>query len=1171
MHCPSCQRENPQQARFCNGCGAALEAQCGACGHANPPDSSFCNACGQRIGPVPEASEPSPTPRAYTPKHLAERILSDRAALEGERKHVTVLFADLRDSTPLGERLDPEEMHALMDRCFGLILEQVHRYEGTVNQFLGDGVMALFGAPIALEAAPRRAVLAALAIQRALEPLNREVQAQHGCDFRMRIGIHTGPVVVGRIGDDLRMDYTAVGDTTNLAARLQQTAPPGSILISEATENLVAGFFELRDLGALGLKGKTGAVRAFEVLDERAVSGRIQAAAAEAGLTPYIGRSREREALRDAYESAREGRGRVVFVVGEAGLGKSRLLYEFEHGLAGEPHTWFEGHCSAYGQATAFQAIRDGLRRQVGIEERDDDARAIEKLAHFEEEQGGELTWTLPFIRQLLSLPVGDAEVEAMEAGTRRSETFRALQAHFLRATRHEPMVLVIEDLHWIDPASEEFLAFLADSVPASRALLLFTYRPGYRQPFGDRSYHVRLALQPLSSGEMSDMTGSLLDAPAVPAALRGLIAEKAEGNPFFVEEVTKSLIEAGVLHIEDGRVELTQELSTIAVPDSIQDVLMARIDRLAEEPKRAIQVASVIGREFALRLLEKISEAGDKVRGVVEDLRALELIYEKAAHPELAFMFKHALTHDVAYESVLVQRRKALHSIVGTAIEELYADRLAEHYEALAHHFERGDDWERAILYHERAGDKAADAYANQSAVTHYCEALAIAERLGDAASTEQRLRIEENLAAVHFCVSEFRPCAEAYHRAADLCAKGAQRARNLARAAFSYVWAHDYEALADTGREAITLAREHDAPAAECMVRVAHDLGDIACTGPRGRTDVGAETLKLAERTGDAEAIIYASSQRALYLEGGGAYREAISLSERALELARGQRMSLLTIYPHWALGLSLACVGAYGRALEVLQRALDHCERAGERALKARLLNSLGWCYAEFNCHEVAAEYNRRGEELGREMVELDLVAGAPELHANAAINLANNFTALGEVERARDTLEPIQAALDEPGDPWQRWRYALHVHDGLARVALVQGDPERALALVDQELEGARFHGPVKLEARALELRGRALVAMDQRDDAGNALREALALARRIEYPPVVWRSLSLLAECARRSGERAEAEQHAAQARGLVGELAQTIAQPELRSEFGAHGERLASDPLGAYR
>jgi class 3 adenylate cyclase len=246
MHCPSCQRENPPQARFCNGCGAALEAQCGACGHANPLDSSFCNACGQRIGQAPEASEPIPTPRAYTPKHLAERILSDRAALEGERKHVTVLFADLRDSTPLSERLDPEEMHALMDRCFGLILEQVHRYEGTVNQFLGDGVMALFGAPIALEAAPRRAILAALAIQRALEPLNRDVQAQHGCDFRMRIGIHTGPVVVGRIGDDLRMDYTAVGDTTNLAARLQQTAPPGSILISEATENLVAGFFELR-------------------------------------------------------------------------------------------------------------------------------------------------------------------------------------------------------------------------------------------------------------------------------------------------------------------------------------------------------------------------------------------------------------------------------------------------------------------------------------------------------------------------------------------------------------------------------------------------------------------------------------------------------------------------------------------------------------------------------------------------------------------------------------------------------------------------------------------------------------------------------------------------------------------------------------------------------------
>jgi tetratricopeptide (TPR) repeat protein len=978
-------------------------------------------------------------------------------------------------------------------------------------------------------------------------------------------------VVVGRVGDDLRMDYTAVGDTTNLAARLQGAAAPGSILISEATESQVSGFFEVRDLGALSLKGRERPVRAFEVLAERPVSGRIEAAASETGLTPYMGRRREIEALREAFESAREGRGRVAFIVGEAGLGKSRLLHEFRESLADKPHGWFEGRCSAYGQTTAYQAISDGLRRRIGLEEGDDDVRALEKLERFEASQGGELEWTLPFVRMLLSLPVRDAEVEAMEAGTRRSETFRALQARFLRAAEREPVVIVIEDLHWIDPASQEFLVFLADAVPAARALLLFTYRQGYQQPFGERSFHIRLALQPLSSNEMGAMAGWLLEAPSVPDELRSLIAAKAEGNPFFVEEVTKSLLEEGVLRLEDGRVTLTRELRGVAVPDSIQDVLMARIDRLEEEPKRAIQVASVIGREFALRLLEKISEAGEKVRTVVEDLRALELIYEKAAHPELAFMFKHALTHDVAYESVLEQRRRTLHRIVGSAIEELYADRLAEHYEALAHHFERGRDLERALQYHEHAADKAADTYANQSAIVHYRQALAIAEELAEQVAPEQRLRLEDKLGSVCFSVSEFRSSGEAYCRAAELGVEGSQRARNLAKAAFSYVWAHEYEEAARAGRRALALAREHDDAGAEAVAMAADDLAGVACRGPGGDSEVGAEALRVAERSNDSEALIYTSSQRALYLESGGDYRAAIALSERALELARGHRMSLVTIYPHWALGLSLGCLGAYGRALQVLREALNRCDRAGDRALKARLLNTVGWCYAEFGCHDVAARHNRLGEELARHMVELDLVAGAPELHANAAINLANNCTALGDTEGALEHLARIQATLDQPGDPWLRWRYALHLKDALARVALVLGEPERALMLADEELEGARSHGLPKLMARALELRGRALVAMDLREESERGLREALDLAHQIGYPPVVWRALSILAELARRSGERVDAERRAEQARSLADSLSQSLPEEDLRRELRGLAQRLVDDPLGAYR
>ena len=524
MQCPRCQHQNLPEARFCGACGDALVASvaCPGCQAPNPPRHKFCHACGSALAPPPAVPEDQ-DPRAYTPPHLAERILTSKAALEGERKRVTVVFMDVVGFTALSEPVDPERMHAFMDRCFRIILEQVHHYEGTVNQFTGDGVMALFGAPIALEDAPRRAVASSLRVQSALEPLRRDVRREIGADFQLRIGVHTGLVVVGRIGDDLRMDYTAVGDTTNLAARLQQHAAPGTVLVSEATANLVSDFFELRDRGELGVKGRSTPVHSFEVLAERAVADRIEAATRSvsgSGLTPYVGRRRELDTLLAAFETASEGRGQVVFLVGEAGIGKSRLLFEFRQRLAGRSHRWFEGRCASYGRTTGFGPIVDGLRRSFGIEDRDDDETAVAKLEAAEAASGGDLAWTLPYMKALLSLPVGEAageELARLDAGTRRSETLRSIQARFLRAADRGPFVCVIEDLHWIDTASEEVLSFLSDSVAASRVLLILTHRPGYQQPFGDRSFHVRIALQALSTGEMADMAGSVLETAELP------------------------------------------------------------------------------------------------------------------------------------------------------------------------------------------------------------------------------------------------------------------------------------------------------------------------------------------------------------------------------------------------------------------------------------------------------------------------------------------------------------------------------------------------------------------------------------------------------------------------------------------------------------------------------
>jgi class 3 adenylate cyclase/tetratricopeptide (TPR) repeat protein len=1169
VNCPSCRRANRDDAQFCDGCGARLELACPACGRALRPGARFCDGCGNAVAAEPAAAGEVRDPREYTPRHLAEKILHNKDALEGERKHVTVLFADLVDSTPMAERIDPEEMHQLMDQCFSHILEQVHLYEGTVNQFLGDGVLALFGAPLALEDAPRRAVLASLGILHALESMHADVMQRHGMGFQMRIGIHTGPVVVGRIGDDLRMDYTAVGDTMNLAARLEHAAQPGTTLMSDVTADLVAGFFDVRDAGALELKGKSQPVRAWEVLAERDVSGRLEVAA-KTGLTPYVGRERELTSLRDAFEDARAGEGRVAFVIGDAGLGKSRLLYEFRNSLADEPHVWMEGHCSPFGRTSSFEPIRDAWRRRFGIDEQDDDDTALAKLEAAETSRGNELAWTLPFARRLLSLPSGDAEVDAMDAATRRSETVRALRERVLRAAREAPLVFLVEDLHWIDPASEEFLTFLADSVPAHRILLIFSWRPGYKVPFGDRSFQVRIPLRGLQPNQTAAMAGSLLHASGVPDALRDLIVKKAEGNPFFVEEVTQSLLEEGVLQVEEGRISLARDLSAIAVPDRIQDILMARIDRLEAEPKRAIQLASVIGREFAMRLLERISEAGERMRDVVDDLRALELIYEKAAHPELAFMFKHALTHDVAYDSVLVQRRRALHGIVGAAIEDLYADRLEEHYEALAHHFARAEQWQKALEYHARAATKAAEAYANHTAAEHCREALAIAERLGDAVPRSQRRDLARLLGEVTEAVSDFRPAGEAYFLASGFAETPREEAFSLCQSAYAFHWGHDYDRAQALLAQALKRARAGDDEAGQALA--------IAMEGYTQATNRGAighfgEALERAAAMVPDHPVLTPLLMLWMghHADWYGDYRRARETQERGIELARGMRNGPVLIASLWLLGKSTISLGDYQRAIDAIGEGLELSQNIGDRAWKTRMLNTLGWCMAELGCPERAVELNRASAGVADEMLELGLVASAPEPHANATVNLVGNLIVLGDLGEADEQLDRLDTEMESSDDPWMRWRYTLHRHDVCARLLIARGDPEAALPLLDAELAGAREHSAAKIEARALAVRGHALVASDLHDEADEALAAAVRVARRIEYPPALWRSLALQAELDRRRGDDGQAARRVAEARELTGRLADSLTDPVLAQALHNLGIAVGDDPLGAIR
>jgi class 3 adenylate cyclase/pimeloyl-ACP methyl ester carboxylesterase len=732
VNCPRCRHATPPDADFCPECGSRLAIDCPRCGTVNAADHKFCTRCGQALsGAAAPAGPRFASPQAYTPKHLAEKILVSRASLEGERKQVTVLFVDVSGFTALSEKLDPEDVHQLMDQAFERMLTEVHGYEGTVNQFLGDGLMALFGAPIAHEDHPVRAVHAALGIQRALAAHRERLRVERSIEFQVRMGLNTGAVVVGSIGDNLRMDYTAVGDTTNVAARFLALAEPGQILLSEETARAVKPYFHLQPLGEVMVKGKARPVRAFRVEGARGVKSRIEAQV-EQGLTPLVGREREVAILHDRFAEALGGRGQAVFVVGEAGIGKSRLLLEFRRHAVSAGGRWLLGRCVSYGRAISYMPILDLVRDFLELKEGDSVEATLEKIDTGVVRVGADLAWTAPFVRALLSLDPGDPEVRTMTPAHRRGRTAEALRELLIRQSQRAPLTLVIEDLHWIDPHSEEMLRLLLEGLATVPMLVLLTYRPGYAPPFGDQTYYTRITLHVLPGEQTAAMMEGVLQTPDIPRPVVDLVARRAEGNPLFIEELSKALVEDGTLARINGGFQLARNLDDVAIPDTIQGVIMARIDRLADTAKTALQVASVIGREFTARLVERVSAMERQAAPALGELRAVELIYEKATYPELAYMFKHALTHDVAYESLLKQRRRLLHRRAGEVIEELYGDRLAEFYETLAWHYLQGETWPKAADYLLKSALKARGQF-NYGDATRLCaEAIDVLERHG-------------------------------------------------------------------------------------------------------------------------------------------------------------------------------------------------------------------------------------------------------------------------------------------------------------------------------------------------------------------------------------------------------------------------------------------------------
>ncbi|MFQ5899816.1 MAG: alpha/beta fold hydrolase [Candidatus Methylomirabilia bacterium] len=730
MQCHRCRQENPPQAKFCLECGARLVAVCPKCGTELPAGARFCLECGHALGAVPAGQPRFGSPATYTPKHLSEKILTSREALEGERKQVTVLFADLKGSMELLAERDPEEARELLDPVLGLMMDAVHRYEGTVNQVLGDGVMALFGAPVAREDHAVRACYAALRMQESVTRYGDEVQRLHGVPVQIRVGLNSGEVVVRSIGNDLHVDYTAVGQTTHLAARMEQMAKPGSILITADTLRLAEDCVRVKPLGPASVKGLAAATEVYELTGAGPARARLQAAAAR-GLSRFVGRDAEMEQLRRTLDQARRGHGQVLAVVGEPGVGKSRLFFEFTHSHRTQGWLVLESSSVSYGKATSYLPVIDLLKGYFQVEDRDTTQRVREKVTGKVLTLDEQLKDSIPPLLWLLeSLPASDP-FRSLDPPQRRGRTLEALKQLLLRESRRQPLLLVFEDLHWIDSESQALLDALVESLPTSRVLLLTNYRPEYEDRWTSKTYYTRLRVDPLPPESADELLLVLLGEGPSLDSLKTLLKERTGGNPFFLEETIRTLLETGALVGQHGAYRLEHDIEALRVPATVQALLAARIDRLPADEKRLLQSAAAIGMDLPLSLLQEIVElAPDDLQRSLAHLQGAEFLYETRLFPDPEYMFKHALTHDVAYGSLLHDRRRTLHRRIGEVMEGRYADRLQEFFEALALHFYRGEAWRKAAHYDLAVAEKAKATYAYATAARFCRRALELTEK---------------------------------------------------------------------------------------------------------------------------------------------------------------------------------------------------------------------------------------------------------------------------------------------------------------------------------------------------------------------------------------------------------------------------------------------------------
>ncbi|MGO9932378.1 MAG: ATP-binding protein [Steroidobacteraceae bacterium] len=997
---------------------------CPGCTKDNTADSNFCSSCGYFLS---SGSKTALTPDAYTPTHLAERVRT-AAVAEGERKHATVLFADLRNSMELLTARDPEEARAILDPVLECMMGAVHEYDGLVNQVMGDGIMALFGAPLALEDHAVRAAYAALRMQESVRAYAAQLPKALGAAISIRVGLNSGEVLVRSIGSDLHMDYTAVGQVTHLAARMEQAAAPGSVLVTADTAALLDGYVVLNPAGPMRIKGFDAPREVFEIARAGQARSRLQAAAAR-GLTPFVGRSGQMQRLVRALDAARAARGQVVGLIGEAGVGKSRLLWEFIHSEHTQGCLLLEGQSASYAKEVSYTPIIDMLKKYFEIQERQDQDEIRLQVANHLHMRDSSLGPFIPAFLALLDIPIADPEWAALDPLLRRARTIDGIQRLLLLESQRQPVVLALEDLNWADSESDTVLNAIIDALSNARVVVLLSHRSEYRHSWDAKSLYTELRLEPLLPESIETLLNFLLgDDPSL-GGVKDTLWTQTAGNPLFLEESVRALVETEVLTGMRGAYRLARPLPTVPIPPSLVPLLAARIDRLPQRDKQLLQAAAVIGKDVPAALLASIADLSENdLRMSLARLQAGELLYERSLFPDLEYTFKHALTHEVAYGSLLKDRRRALHGRIVDACTAHYRERLPEHVERLAHHTQRSERWLEAVDYCWQAGDKAMARSANREAVAYHDQALEALRHCPEGSQADaQAFDIRLDLRSALIPLGEFPRIFQILHELESFAERLADQRRQGLVAA---LMAGAYPTI---GRP--DLAARHGERAKE----IASGLGDTII-GVLANTYLGGAYFFLGEHERSIESArrvvsliprershesfgvafrpaIFARGYLSWSLSELGHFAEAEASAREALELAEASGHPQTVVAGLVAVGAFHVRRGEVGYAMGPFERARDICQRHDIPMWKPVVSSFLGYLLA------LSARFTE-AESIFREALEQAALMRNGIFHSQTIMWLGEARLLMGAVEEAselandalRSTRERHEAGLE-----------------------------------------------------------------------------------------------------------------------------------------------------------